>query len=332
MKRFKNILLVCDSVHVHEESIDRALWLAKTNDASISVVDVIDAAPGELTRLFGALPGTRAQDVEYEVVEFHRSRLAEAAAPIRAQGIETNERVLQGIPFVEIITKVLRDDHDLVIKGAVTIEKNGSPALGSEDMHLVRKCPCPVWIIKTSQQRKYGRILAAVDPNNADEQKTKLNTLIMDLATSLSAMDNSELHVVTAWGLEEEETLRHSGFARVAKDEISLLIDDQRRQTEANLNTLLAPYPNDETTRYVHLVKGPALEVIPNLAKEQQVGLIVMGTVGRTGIQGLIIGNTAEGILNTVDCAVLAAKPPGFESPVQLNGRAPVDVDTHLRQ
>lgn len=332
MKRFKNILLVCDSVHVHQESIDRALWLAKTNDASLSVVDVIDAAPGELTRLFGALPGARAQDVEYEVVEFHRSRLADAAAPIRAQGIQTNERVLQGIPFVEIITKVLRDDHDLVIKGAATSKSNGSADLSSEDMHLIRKCPCPVWIMKPSEQRKYGRILAAVNPDTADEQKTKLNTLIMDLATSLSTMDGSELHVVTAWGLEEEETLRHSGFARVAKDEIRLLVDEKRRQSEANLNALLAPYPSDGGTRYVHLVKGPALQVIPDLAKEQHVGLIVMGTVGRTGIQGLIIGNTAEGILNTVDCAVLAAKPPGFQSPVQLNGRVPAESDQHLRQ
>jgi len=41
-----------------------------------------------------------------------------------------------------------------------------------------------------------------------------------------------------------------------------------------------------------------------------------MGTVARTGIKGLIIGNTAEVILNGIQCSVLAVKPDGFVSPL----------------
>jgi nucleotide-binding universal stress UspA family protein len=43
-----------------------------------------------------------------------------------------------------------------------------------------------------------------------------------------------------------------------------------------------------------------------------------MGTVARTGISGLIIGNTAEAILNQLTCSVPAIKPPGFQTPVTL--------------
>ena len=46
--------------------------------------------------------------------------------------------------------------------------------------------------------------------------------------------------------------------------------------------------------------------------------LIIMGTVGRTGIPGFIMGNTAETILNRIDCSVLAIKPDGFVTPVRL--------------
>jgi nucleotide-binding universal stress UspA family protein len=46
--------------------------------------------------------------------------------------------------------------------------------------------------------------------------------------------------------------------------------------------------------------------------------LIVMGTVARTGLGGLLIGNTAESVLQRVDCSVLAVKPEGFVSPVRL--------------
>ena len=68
----------------------------------------------------------------------------------------------------------------------------------------------------------------------------------------------------------------------------------------------------------IHLVKGEAALVIPKLAHEKQVDLIVMGTVCRTGIAGFFIGNTAEKILQDVDCSVLTVKPEGFVSPVTV--------------
>ncbi len=47
---------------------------------------------------------------------------------------------------------------------------------------------------------------------------------------------------------------------------------------------------------------------------------VVMGAVARTGIPGFIMGNTAETILNQIGCSVLAVKPPGFVTPVTLEG------------
>jgi len=43
-----------------------------------------------------------------------------------------------------------------------------------------------------------------------------------------------------------------------------------------------------------------------------------MGTVARTGVPGFITGNTAESILNQLECSVLAIKPAGFVTPIEL--------------
>ena len=67
-----------------------------------------------------------------------------------------------------------------------------------------------------------------------------------------------------------------------------------------------------------HLVQGWARKEIPALAKRIEADLVVMGTVARTGVPGFIMGNTAETILNQIDCSVLAIKPPGFKTPVTL--------------
>jgi universal stress protein E len=68
----------------------------------------------------------------------------------------------------------------------------------------------------------------------------------------------------------------------------------------------------------LRLVKGLARRAIPDLAEDLGVELIVMGTVAHTGIAGILIGNTAETILNRIDCSVMAIKPGDFATPVTL--------------
>ena len=76
--------------------------------------------------------------------------------------------------------------------------------------------------------------------------------------------------------------------------------------------------PTRTTTEPFISVKGRAGDIIPDLAESLEVDLVVIGTVGRGGVPGLLIGNTAETILNAVDCSVLTLKPEGFETPIQV--------------
>ena len=65
-----------------------------------------------------------------------------------------------------------------------------------------------------------------------------------------------------------------------------------------------------------HLVEGPPGREIPLLAESVDADLVVMGTVGRSGITGVVIGNTAETVLSQLQCSVLAIKPKDFVSQV----------------
>lgn len=64
-------------------------------------------------------------------------------------------------------------------------------------------------------------------------------------------------------------------------------------------------------------MKGKPEEIIPRIVLDKRIEIIVMGTLSRTGVSGLLIGNTAERILTQVDCSVLAVRPEGFVTPVQ---------------
>jgi len=89
----------------------------------------------------------------------------------------------------------------------------------------------------------------------------------------------------------------------------------------AEIDTLTARHHVNELGGSIHLVSGDPREVLPRLARELRIGLIVMGTVARTGLPGLFMGNTAETILRSVDCSVLGVKPEGFVTPVKVGRR-----------
>jgi nucleotide-binding universal stress UspA family protein len=187
---------------------------------------------------------------------------------------------------------------------------------GSIAMHLMRKCPCPVWVVKEGDER-YDRVIAAVDPDQLDEQRNKLSVKIMDLATSLATLEQSELLVVHAWSLYGETILR-GGVGRIDREEIDRLAREAEAEHRDRLNTLLQKYELQDLRHRMLLIKGEAARVIPELAKTKRADLIVMGTLSRSGVAGFLIGNTAEKILHKVDCSVLAVKPDGFVTPVKI--------------
>ncbi len=94
------------------------------------------------------------------------------------------------------------------------------------------------------------------------------------------------------------------------------MLAEARDQSQKNLDELAAGYALEDLKHRIQLLKGEPRVLIPELAQQERINLIVMGTVCRTGIPGFLIGNTAESVLHQVDTSVLTVKPEGFVTPV----------------
>ncbi len=315
MKRFKNILLVFNERTASKATLSQAIDLCKRNQARLTVIDVVQDLSREADL---ALPPDVLSSLRSHNFEIRQRDLEKLVEPIRQEGIEVATRVITGVPFLQIIREVLRYNHDLVI---VTANGNGGLkefVFGSTAMHLMRKSPCPVWVVKPDQLGHYARILAAVDPVPSDQQKTELAIKIMDLATSLALRHEAELHIVNTWTLPGESLLTY-GRTRIPQSELETLLRQTENEHKDALDKLLAGYELEKLQHKIHFLKGEAKSIIPAVAEQNNIGLIVMGTVGRTGIPGFFIGNTAEDVLNQVNCSVMAVKPEGFVTPVKLD-------------
>lgn len=319
MRRFSKILLIADSDREKSTAFQRAVNLAGTNQAGLTIVDVVREIPDGMQTAIVMLP----YDELVDIAAHERREILEKLAAIgRERNVNMSFDVLKGKPFLEIIRKVLRDSYDLVIKTEDSESGFRKMFFGSTDMHLMRKCPCPVWISKSDAEPEYRSIIAAVD-NDPDEPLTsELNQQILEMAFSLAISESSELHIVNAW-YHPYETFLRSPQTGLSEHEIDELIDSEYSARKAWLKQLVASYgvaQGKQAVSYVeptlHVAKGDPTVMVPQLASEIGADLVVMGTIARTGVNGLLMGNTAESILSQLDCSVLTVKPPRFISPI----------------
>ncbi|MEA2116819.1 MAG: universal stress protein [Thermodesulfobacteriota bacterium] len=320
MKRFSNILLIAGGDNWRETALERAVSLATENQADLTVVDVVELS-GDL-RVIGR---ERRDRLISEIVDNRLVQLDNMVQHVRDR-VTVQTRVIPGTVFLEIIREVLRNNFDLVMKMSGGSRRLNQLLLGSTDMHLLRKCPCPVWILKPGESVQYQRVLAAVDiePESGDQEKSALNKQILEMASSLALSEFGHLHIVHAWMKNSHTILDGIGsdfddaevesWGEKTRQLHRSWLDKQQRQLQKTLAKETFAYLAPQ----LHLLEGEICEVINDFIKKNKIDVVVMGTVARTGISGFFMGNTAESILNTIDCSMLAIKPPGFTTPVKL--------------
>jgi nucleotide-binding universal stress UspA family protein len=321
VKRFSNILLVIDERTDHVAALKRGVALARNNQALLTVCAIVDKIPGNISMSVIAITPREVLDI---AVTETRDWLDDTVKTAAADGVSIHAKVLVGKPFIEIIRQVLRNNHDLVIKPADADSGLREVLFSSTDMHLMRKCPCPVWIIEPTEHQKYRRILAAVDQAPEEPVKDMLNRQILEMSTSLAQAEHGEVHIVHAWEVFGEDLLRSHSWD-FSEAEFDAMVGEEAATRRRWLESLVEKYAasadkntTDAPDVQLHVIKGSAQQVVPKLAHELAVDLVVMGTVARTGIAGFFMGNTAESILTQLECSVLTLKPQGFVSPVTL--------------
>ncbi|HOZ45586.1 MAG TPA: universal stress protein [Candidatus Hydrogenedentes bacterium] len=309
MKQFKRILVCVDLKAAQHPVLERAIKLAQNNEAELRVVAVQERLPTWARALLPA----GAQDWEEIVEQEARGQLERLIAPLEKTGVSACSAVLSGQPFVEIIREVSAHSHDLVLKDLELDRVLGKPMISSTDMHLLRKSPCPVWLIQPNKGKPFARILAAVDPVPGDDDvRNSLNTRILELATSLALQEQCRLFVVRAYESVGEAFLATKVNARDSSEFLER-IQMVRMKSDREFIGKFEKRAGEFDVRYVH---GNPGAIIPEVVRDEAVDLVIMGTVARTGIPGLLMGRTAEAVLRQVDCSVLGVKPKGFVSPL----------------
>ena len=173
------------------------------------------------------------------------------------------------------------------------------------DWNLVRCCPAPLLLINHASAIHRKPVIAAVDVDTKDVVHQELNQIVLSAGAAIGRFAGRYRTLVNAYSLSA-----YIGAGSAADQVIRL---KQKNRLKSALN-MAAKY--QIAADQVHLREGAADIVINDLAREIDAGVIVLGTVARSGISGLFIGNTAESIMEHTQSDVVAVKQSDFISSI----------------
>lgn len=311
MRDFRNILYVSRGLESEQSALSQAITLANNNQAQLTIAILYPILPKRLIDYKESYKQAVVQTVQKMANAIINTlgisqQQFESFVKIETESINRRK--------VWIVQQVLRHDYDLVLKLAEVHENHG---FKSVDMGLMRKCPCPVWLYHPQQDnRKIQHVTVAIDPDVEHEVDIDLALRLLTLSVGIAEVLAAKLSIISCWDCAFEEIPGDEYFQGVPEREVKLIIQEERQRHLILLENLIAK----AEIKYVYTVehlRGDPAKIIPAFTIDHKADLLVMGTVARAGIQGLFIGNTAENILQKVNCSLVALKPNGFISPIK---------------
>lgn len=309
MNALRNILVVIDPNDEAQHAMSRAVTLAKATGAKLTAFLSIYDFSYEMTTMLSL---TERDAMRKAVVDDKKLWIQEIIDEDFAADAEiTIDVIWHNRPFEAIIESAIKHKFDLIVKGTHQHDALKSIIFTPTDWHLIRKSPCPVLFVKEMEWAENGKILAAVHTGSNASHHKSLNQKIINESQGLSQLINAEVHIVNSYpGTPVNIAIEIPEFD---PNEYNSVVKEHHQKAVAELAEEFG-IGND----HIHIDEGLPEDVIPAISEEVNAELLVIGTIGRTGFSAAIIGNTAEHVLDRINCDVLAIKPDGYESPLAV--------------
>lgn len=294
------LVAIRDVHHVPRSVLRKTGEIARRSGARVELFHALTESPAILAAWRGYLSDDlqRSEDEYAQAARLELERLQRTAflrdLPVSA------EAVWDYPPHEAIVRRSRAIRADLVIAFTPARSAKDRLYLANTDWELIRHCPQPVLLVKSSRAYDRPVVLAAVDPFHARAKPSHLDSRILDAAAGLARLLRGELHAFHASAAPEQEAARiREPFDRLCA---SARISPSRR----------------------HLAFGDVATRLDETVRRLGAGIVVMGAVSRSGPDRPFIGGTAELVLDRLSCDALVVKPRGFRPPPHTFEERPI--------
>lgn len=295
MKKIERILVVADKAKHRQTAVKRAIELAKHSGAHLHITGFTYSPICEKREVFDThqrramkkeLLRQRVEDLRNAVRDGGGAALDLDIAPVWEKNIHD-----------WIIDQVQRRHYDLVIK---SVHRTRTLVHTPTDWHLLRQCPAPVLLAVHARWPKRARVLATVDLVHTDRAHTRLNENVLDAASTFATSMGAELHC--CFVIEISEVLTDLDIFDPIKYHNRMV-----EISQPHIDAIRDRY--DIPKSRFHTPTGKAGKAVNAVADRIKAQLLVLGTTARRGVEGFVLGNTAERVLSKAHTDILAIKP-----------------------
>lgn len=296
MKKLHHIIAAIDFTSSCRIALREAVHRASLDGAVITAVHVMDEF---LVHELKSALSTDQATVRAEWVERLKKFVADAEV-----GASVNAEVRIGNPFTELVEACRTHSADLLVMGAKG-SRNEPHRIGVITAKCVRKAPVDVLVVREDAQGPFKQIVACVD---FSENSAKA----VQCALHVARQDGGSLDCLHVFQSALAMSLDYGGFA----PSLPASYDPQAvANWRKDLAVFLEPLTHEAGDVKVsqHVIERVNIrEAILDHVNEVHATLVVLGTNGKTGLREMLIGTTAEKVVQHAPCSILAVKPDGF--------------------
>lgn len=300
----ETILVIVEPDNSPKAIVKRAVWVAKLLDCDLELL-LGDSSVSVLGD--GFLVSNEAREIRRKMRQAQEEMIDDLAEAARKEGISVTTDVLDERPLADaVLTRALDSNPSYVMKGTHYHSVAERAIMVDTDWQLIRACPYPLWLVKAGDFQNEPLIVAAVDPTHEHDKPAALDQAIVEAARFISGAAGGDLHLLHTYerliaiGSEANKTLKSM---KLPINEI-----DKRMHKEHREALDAFADKNGFDKKHVHQIPGRTREILPTFARANKADLVVMGALARWGIKRMVLGSTAERVLDHLPCDVLIVR------------------------
>jgi nucleotide-binding universal stress UspA family protein len=301
MLDIRRILFPTDFSNCAQNALSLAVTFAAVHEAELHMLHVLVLHTLEPEDPSLPFPGE----------DLAREQLARSGASTgRSRVLHTVKRGISTAPV--LLDHAAEHEIDLIVMGTHGRRGFRRLLLGSVTEEVVRMAPCAVLAVRAEKgceptdEPSIARILVPIDFSPHAKLAIEYAHQIADIFDAQVDL----LHVI--------ELPTYPDFY-VPVSTSALNVADLREQAARRLERLVVEGFGESPGRTVetHVVAGRTTPEIVGFAEETECDLIVIPSHGLSGLERVLLGSVAEGVVRRAPCSVLTAKPYGKRLGVQ---------------
>ncbi|PCI76432.1 MAG: hypothetical protein COB20_10695 [SAR86 cluster bacterium] len=291
MVKIDSVVALVDLNDEYEGVIEKAASIAGANNANLELVCIEYSSYFEDGHYFDPI---QAAELRLQMLEEHRLRLDEIAATLKDEELKVDTFAAWGHPSYKSLNEHIKHpESTLVVKSTKHHNKIARLFLSNEDWDLIRHCASSLLLVKGQPWSKEPVFVTAIDPNHANDKPAALDVKMVACSQVLAGACGGSVH------------LFHSDSVPPFMGVYSLIMNEEDKSEK------LAEFGRRAgiETSHCHWTDSPIENSLPKLLDKLDASAVVMGAISRSGIDRVLIGSTAERLLDLIDRDVLIVKP-----------------------